>query len=37
VSNPTLLNSILNQNTLEDTSLSIDSYKTSALQFVYDH
>ena len=37
VSNPKLLKNILNQNTLEDTSLSIDSYKTSALQFVYDH
>jgi len=37
VSNPTLLNNILNQNTFEKTSVSIEKYKTSAIQFVYDH
>ena len=37
ISNPTLLNNILNQNTFEDTSVSIEKYKTSAIQFVYDH
>ena len=37
ISNPTLLNNILNQNTFEDTSVSIEKYKTSEIQFVYDH
>ncbi|MFH6768905.1 ribonuclease HII [Gaetbulibacter aquiaggeris] len=37
ISNPALLTNILNQNTLEETSVSIEKYKTSALQFVFDH
>lgn len=37
VLNPALLNNVINQNTLEDPTLSIEKYKTSALQFVYDH
>lgn len=37
VLNPALLNNILNQNTFENTSVSIEKYKTSALQFIYDH
>ncbi|MGZ0015077.1 ribonuclease HII [Yeosuana sp. AK3] len=36
VLNPNLLNSVINKSLNETTSLSIDSYKASALQFIYE-
>lgn len=37
VLNPELLKGVLNQNFAQDSIFSIDKYKVSALQFVYDH